>query len=61
MKGIKMKLFRKNFEVWKDDIYIMPTIEIRINNMMYEEKNFSIMFHWIVFHARLLWLKDREK
>ena len=56
-----MKLFRKNFEVRKDDIYILPTIEIRINNMMYEEKNFSIMFHWIVFHARLLWLKDREK
>ena len=56
-----MKLFRKNFEVWKDDIYILPTIEIRINNMMYEEKNFSIMFHWIVFHARLLWLKGREK
>lgn len=39
-----MKLFRKNFEVWKDDIYILPTIEIRINNIIYTEKK---LFNYI--------------
>lgn len=53
-----MKLFRKDFVMWKNEIYILPSIEIRINNMEYTEKNCSICFHWMVFHARLLFLES---
>lgn len=53
-----MKLFRKDFEVWKDQIHILPNIEIIKNNMIYNGRNFAICFHWLVFHARLLWLES---
>lgn len=49
-----MKLVRKDFGIWKNDIFILPTFRVYINNMLYSYKNFSIEFHWIVFHARLL-------
>jgi len=49
-----MKLIRKDFCVLKNDVYIIPTFRTFINNMMYRNHNFSIEFHWLVFHARLL-------
>lgn len=49
-----MKLTRKNFCIWKNDIYIIPTFRISTNNQVYTNRNFSIEFHWLVFHARLL-------
>ena len=49
-----MKLTRKDFCVWKNDIYIIPTFRIFVNNQIYITRNISIEFHWIVFHARLL-------
>ena len=56
-----MKLKRKDFEIWKNDIYIIPTFRMFINNMIYTNRNFSIEFHWLVFHARLLWVEESEK
>lgn len=53
-----MKLFRKDFQTWKEDIYFFPTIEIVKNNMMYRDRNFSICFHWLVFHVRFLFLES---
>ncbi len=55
-----MKLKRKDFEIWKNDIYIIPTFRMFINNMIYTNRNFSIEFHWLVFHARLLWVAESE-
>lgn len=53
-----MKLSRKDFQIWKDDIYFLPTIEIVKNNMMYGDKNFSICLHFLVFHVRFLFLES---
>ena len=53
-----MKLYKKDFQIWKDHIYILPSIEIEKNNMMYLSKNLAICFHWLVFHSRLLFLED---
>ena len=54
---MKYKLKRKNFEIWKHDIYLIPTFRIMIDNMVYTEKNFSIEFHFLIFHSRLLFMK----
>ena len=54
---MKYKLKRKNFEIWKHDIYLIPTFRIMIDNMVYTEKNFSIEFHFLIFHGRLLFMK----
>lgn len=55
-----MKLKRKDFCVDKNSIYIIPTFAMVINDHIYTNRNFSIVFHWIVFHARLLW-EESEK
>ena len=54
----RMKLYRKNFVIWKNSIDILPSLTIRWNDPEYILKTFSIEFHWIVFHARFLWLKE---
>ena len=56
-----MKLTRKDFRVWEDDIYIIPTFRIFINNQMYLNRNFSIEFHWLVFHIRLLFTQAESE
>lgn len=53
-----MKLNRKDFQMWKDHIYILPSIEVVINDMIYTQKNVSIAFHWLVFHGRLLFMNE---
>lgn len=55
---MKYKLFRREFQTWKNEINLLPTIKVVINNMIYYEKNFSIEFHFLIFHSRLLWLKE---
>lgn len=53
----KYKLCRKAFEVWKKDIYLLPTVRICTDYMLYSEKNFFVEFHFMIFHARLLFLE----
>lgn len=55
---MKYKLERKDFQIWKDNIYLLPTINISIDDVMYINKNFSIEFHWLAFHGRLLFMKQ---
>lgn len=57
---MKYKLFRKDFNIWKNEIYFLPTIKTFINNMLYVEENFSIEFHFLVFHVRLLFFNQEE-
>ena len=55
---MKYKLERKDFGIYKDDIYILPTIRLLIDNMLYLDKNFAIEFHFLVFHSRLLFMEN---
>ena len=54
-----MKLYRKDVKIYRDWITLIPTVEIHIDDMIYVDRNIAISFHWLVFHARLLWLKER--
>ena len=56
---MKYKLDRKDFQVYTNDIYILPTIRVYLDNLIYLDRNFSIEFHWLVFHGRLLFMKNR--
>lgn len=51
------KLFRRDFQIWKNEINVLPTIKVVINNAVYCENNFSIEFHFLTLHARLLFLE----
>lgn len=55
---MKYKLNRKNFEIRENDIYLLPTFRLIVNDMGYVRRNFSISFHWLVFHGRLLFMMD---
>ncbi|SFU57149.1 hypothetical protein SAMN02910342_00928 [Butyrivibrio sp. INlla21] len=50
-----MKLRRKEFYIWHDVINLIPTIQIVVNQWEYPFKNIELSFHFLVFHARLLW------
>lgn len=52
-------LYKKDFQIYKNDFYILPTAKIFVNNPMYIEKNFAIEFHFLIFHARLLFEKKQ--
>ena len=56
---MKYKLYRKDFQIYKNDIYILPSIRLFIDNHMYIDKNFSVEFHFIVFHIRLLFMNEK--
>lgn len=55
-----MKLYRKDFKIYKDYISLLPAIFLSFNDPFYTEDNFSIQFRFLVFHARLLWLAESE-
>lgn len=55
---MKYKLFRKDFEIWKDDISLLPNIRLYLNDPYIIVKNWSIEFHFLVFHSRLLFIKE---
>ena len=56
-----MKLIRKDFCIFKDYFYILPSIALAFNDPRYVQKTFQIEFRWLVFHARLLWVKEGEQ
>ena len=56
-----MKLYKKYFRIYKDLIFILPTIVLSFNEPYYMERSFAIEFRWLVFHARLLWLAESEE
>ena len=58
---MKYKLFRKDFQIWKREIAILPYITIQTDSLLYTEKNFAICFGWIVWHGRFLWLAKGER
>lgn len=56
---MKYKLYRKECHILKHIIYVIPTIRIVVNDLVYGENNISIEFHFITLHARLLFLEGR--
>lgn len=55
-----MRLYRKDFYIFKDFIFILPTIILTFNVPIYIERNFAIEFRWLVFHARIMWMAESE-
>ena len=53
-----MKLYRKDFNIVKNDFYLYPTIRIITNSFVYRDKNIALEFHFLFMHARLLWLDE---
>ena len=53
-----MKLYRKDFNIVKNDFYLYPTIRIVTNSFVYCDKNIALEFHFLFMHARLLWLDE---
>ena len=56
-----MKLYRRDFRVFKDYIVILPTIILALNDPIYSKRNIAIEFRWLVFHARLLWMRGETE
>ena len=55
-----MRCYTTIFRIYTDWITLIPTIDIHINAMEYQCKNFRIEFHWLCFHARFMWLMRKE-
>lgn len=58
---MKYELDKMDFEIYENDIYLLPTVRVYINDMMYIQPNFSIEFHFLIFHGRLFFVKKRYK
>ena len=56
---MKYKLHKIDFQKWKDMIYILPTFIVVTDNMIYTEKNFAIELHFLVWHCRFLFMKEK--
>ena len=56
-----MKFKKFNFERYADWIYILPSIEIRVNAPEYYYKNLAICVHFLVWHLRLFWIGGSER
>ena len=54
------KVFRKDFTRWKNSFDFLPALRLQWNDMVYAKPSFAIEFHWLVFHARVLWLKEED-
>lgn len=52
-----MKVLRKDFRIYPNSFYLIPTILLSFKDFMYPMPNFAIEFHFLVFHARILWAK----
>lgn len=55
---MKYKLYIKNYKIYKDDIYLLPTIRLYLNDPLYTNENFSVEFHFLGFHVRLFFIKE---
>lgn len=56
-----MRLTRVDFEVYRNWIFILPSIVLQMNNALISDKNVELSVHWLVFHTRLLWIEESEE
>ena len=55
---MKYKLDRKDFAMWFDRITFLPTVELLRNEQHLDVKNFSIVFHFLIWHGRLRFVAE---
>lgn len=53
-----LKLYKVDREVLGHNIYLLPTVQIKTRNPVYTCKNLAIELHFLVFHARFLFLEE---
>lgn len=56
-----MKFERFECMFWRDMVFLLPTIIIVTDNLMYYCKNFAIEFHFLFWHLRWLWMEREDK
>lgn len=54
-----MKLYKVDCETWVNNIYLLPTVQIKCKNPVYTCKNLAIELHFLVFHVRFLFLEEK--
>lgn len=54
-----MKLDKKYCvaRMYTDRWYILPTVIIQGDDHLYMDRNFTVEFHFLCFHARLMWVE----
>ena len=53
-----MKFERKDFVIDMSNLYLLPSINIIFNEAILREKNISIVFNWLMFHARIRFVEE---
>ena len=46
-----------NFGVDKKSFFVLPSVSLLLNNMIYAEPNLAVRFDWLALHARILLVK----
>lgn len=49
-----------SFEIYWKSFYLLPSISLMRDNMMYAVPNFGIRFDWLMVHTRLLFMRQRQ-
>lgn len=57
MSRMKYELYKKEVGIWKDVIFILPTIRVVVDSPVFARKNITISFHFWGFYARLTFLR----
>lgn len=53
-----MKLYTVNHEIWGNNIYLLPTVQIKCKDPVYTCRNLAIELHFLIFHVRFLFLEE---
>ena len=48
------------FEIYWKSFYLLPSISLMRDNMVYAVPNFGIRFDWLMMHTRLLFMRQRQ-
>ena len=56
-----MKLYKVDREVWSNNLYLLPTVQIKTRTPVYTCKNLAIELHFLIFHVRFLFLEEKEQ
>lgn len=54
-----MKFRRFDSEIYKKDLYLIPTIRFMLFNGIYAYKTFTIEIHVFIWHIRFIWIDKR--
>lgn len=53
-----MKLYKVDHEIWRHNIFLLPTVQIKTRNPVYMVRNLAIELHFLAFHVRFLFLEE---